>query len=86
MMQQVLSTPYFYFSYTYDISHSRQRLDTLGSREFYQVIQFSYTISDILDTLFILSGSSILLHDIRHSIQRLDTLGLIQLCQTSRFS
>ncbi|XP_023337807.1 phosphatidylinositide phosphatase SAC1 [Eurytemora carolleeae] len=36
MMQQVLSTPYFYFSYTYDISHSRQRLDTLGSREFYQ--------------------------------------------------
>ena len=60
MMQQVLSTPYFYFSYTYDISHSRQRLDTLGSREFYQVIQF-YTISDILDTLgsreFILSGT-----------------------------
>ena len=37
MMQQVLSTPYFYFSYSYDISHSRQRLDSLGSRDFYQV-------------------------------------------------
>lgn len=36
MMQQVLSTPYFYFSYTHDITHTRQRLDSLGSREFYQ--------------------------------------------------
>jgi len=37
MMQQVLSTPYFYFSYTHDITHTRQRLDTLGgSREFMQ--------------------------------------------------
>ena len=51
MMQQVLSTPYFYFSYTYDISHSRQRLDAQGSREFYQVFQFSYMISDILDSV-----------------------------------
>ena len=51
MMQQVLSTPYFYFSYTYDISHSRQRLDAQGSREFYQVFQFSYMISDILDNV-----------------------------------
>ena len=37
MLQQVLSTPYFYFSYTHDLTHTRQRLDTLGSREFYQV-------------------------------------------------
>jgi len=34
MLQQVLSTPYFYFSYTLDISHSRQRLETLRSAEF----------------------------------------------------
>jgi len=34
MLQQVLSTPYFYFSYTLDLSHSRQRLDTLRSPEF----------------------------------------------------
>lgn len=34
MVQQVLSTPYFYFSYTLDISHSRQRLDSLRCPEF----------------------------------------------------
>ena len=34
MLKQVLSTPYFYFSYNFDISHSRQRLDQLKSNEF----------------------------------------------------
>jgi len=34
MVQQVLSTPYFYFSYTLDITHTRQRLDSLRSAEF----------------------------------------------------
>jgi len=29
MLQQVLATPYFYFSYTLDLSHSRQRLEAL---------------------------------------------------------
>jgi len=28
MMKQVLSTPYFYFSYTHDITHTRQRKDS----------------------------------------------------------
>ena len=27
MMKQVLSTPYFFFSYNYDLSHSRQRFE-----------------------------------------------------------
>ena len=31
MLKQVLSTPYFYFSYTSDLSHSRQRLDALST-------------------------------------------------------
>lgn len=31
MLQNVLSTPYFYFSYTLDLSHTRQRLDKLKS-------------------------------------------------------
>ena len=34
MLKQVLSTPYFYFSYNYDVSHSRQRFDQLKSNEF----------------------------------------------------
>lgn len=34
MVQQVLSTPYFYFSYTADLTHTRQRLDKLRSAEF----------------------------------------------------
>ena len=34
MLKQVLSTPYFYFSYNFDISHSRQRFDELKSNEF----------------------------------------------------
>ena len=37
MLQQILSTPYFYFSYSWDISHTRQRLDELRSPEFLQV-------------------------------------------------
>lgn len=36
MLQQILSTPYFYFSYSWDISHTRQRLDELRSPEFLQ--------------------------------------------------
>ena len=27
MMKQVLATPYFFFSYNYDLSHSRQRYE-----------------------------------------------------------
>ena len=34
MLKQVLSTPYFYFSYTFDLSHSRQRFDALKTNEF----------------------------------------------------
>lgn len=34
MLQSVLSTPYFYFSYTMDLSHCKQRLDTLRSPDF----------------------------------------------------
>ena len=34
MLKQVLSTPYFYFSYNFDISHSRQRFDEQKSKEF----------------------------------------------------
>jgi len=34
MLKQVLSTPYFYFSYTMDLSHSKQRLDSLKTNEF----------------------------------------------------
>jgi len=34
MLKQVLSTPYFYFSYTFDLSHSRQRIDALKTNEF----------------------------------------------------
>ena len=34
MMKQVLSTPYFYFSYNFDISHSRQRFDEQKTKEF----------------------------------------------------
>jgi hypothetical protein len=38
MLQSVLSTPYFYFSYTLDLSHTRQRLDKLKSTtDFWQV-------------------------------------------------
>jgi len=36
MLQQVLSTPYFYFSYNTDLSHTRQRVDNLRSPEFQQ--------------------------------------------------
>lgn len=34
MLKQVLSTPYFYFSYNFDLSHSRQRFDEQKSKEF----------------------------------------------------
>jgi len=34
MLQSVLSTPYFYFSYTMDLSHCKQRLDSLRSPDF----------------------------------------------------
>ena len=34
MLKQVLSTPYFYFSYNFDISHSRQRFDEQKSKDF----------------------------------------------------
>ena len=34
MLKQVLSTPYFYFSYNFDISQSRQRFDQQKSKEF----------------------------------------------------
>eukprot|EP00088_Acartia_fossae_P049587 TRINITY_DN5474_c0_g1_i2.p1 TRINITY_DN5474_c0_g1~~TRINITY_DN5474_c0_g1_i2.p1 ORF type:complete len:593 (+),score=84.96 TRINITY_DN5474_c0_g1_i2:28-1806(+) len=33
MMQQVLSTPYFYFSYNHDITHARQRVDSWGHEQ-----------------------------------------------------
>jgi len=36
MMQQVLSTPYFYFSYNHDITHSRQELEAVNTADFYQ--------------------------------------------------
>ncbi len=35
---QVLSTPYFYFSYDYDLTHTAQRLFTLGDEKFFEVI------------------------------------------------
>ena len=35
MLKQVLSTPYFYFSYNYDLSHSKQRLEAINSTEFH---------------------------------------------------
>lgn len=31
MVKSVLNTPYFYFSYTYDLSHSMQRIYKNGS-------------------------------------------------------
>lgn len=30
MVKQVLDTPFFYFSYTYDLTHTLQRLNTVG--------------------------------------------------------
>lgn len=38
MMNQTLSTPFFYFSYTYDLTHSLQRINSVGP-EFYEVGQ-----------------------------------------------
>lgn len=37
MIKSVLNTPYFYFSYTYDLSHTMQRLQNTPP-EFLQVI------------------------------------------------
>jgi len=48
MLQSVLSTPYFYFSYTMDLSHSKQRLDTLRSPDF-----FSKSLLDRAEQRFI---------------------------------
>lgn len=31
MVNQILSTPFFYFSYTYDVTHSLQRLNAMPS-------------------------------------------------------
>lgn len=36
MLDEVLNTPFFYFSYDYDVSHSLQRLNTM-SPEFKQL-------------------------------------------------
>lgn len=36
MINQTLNTPFFYFSYTYDLTHSLQRLSAAGSN-FYEV-------------------------------------------------
>lgn len=36
MISQTLSTPFFYFSYTYDLTHSLQRLSSMNT-EFYEV-------------------------------------------------
>lgn len=41
MIKSVLSTPYFYFSYTYDLSHTMQRLHNTPP-EFLQVIITCY--------------------------------------------
>lgn len=38
MINHVLNTPFFYFSYTYDLSHSLQRLNAIPSN-FYEVIE-----------------------------------------------
>lgn len=40
MIKATLNTPYFYFSYTYDLSHSMQRLHNTNP-EFLQVIHYS---------------------------------------------
>ena len=43
MIKSVLNTPYFYFSYTYDISHTMQRLHNTPP-EFLQVIITSFFV------------------------------------------
>merc|ERR1719384_276471 len=48
MLQSVLSTPYFYFSYTMELSHSKQRLDTMCSPDF-----FSKSLLDRAEQRFI---------------------------------
>lgn len=39
MVESVLATPYFYFSYTYDITHSQQRLHNTSPE--YLKVQFA---------------------------------------------
>ncbi len=45
MLQSVLSTPYFYFSYTLDLSHTRQRLDKLRSTSDFSQVGSTYVIN-----------------------------------------
>lgn len=41
MVDSILATPYFYFSYSYDITHSLQRLHNT-SPDFLKVILLNY--------------------------------------------
>jgi len=44
MIEDVLKTPYFYFSKSYDLSHSLQALD-LNSPDFFQVLNCFFLLS-----------------------------------------
>jgi phosphatidylinositol 4-phosphatase len=50
MMKQLLDTPYLYFSYTYDLTHSLQRLNSM-SPEFLQL-----GLLERADTRFVWNG------------------------------
>lgn len=44
MVESVLATPYFYFSYTYDITHSQQRLHNTSPEYLKVRLQFALTL------------------------------------------
>lgn len=51
MVEAVLATPYFYFSYTYDLTHSLQKLQ-ITSPDFVNVLVFL----DIIIVIIMLNG------------------------------
>lgn len=75
MMRQILDTPYLYFSYTYDITHSLQRLHSM-SPEFLQ-----NSIHERADSRFLWNG--FLLKDLRKYELRQYCLPLILGCMYS---
>jgi len=77
MLQQVLNTPYLYFSYTYDLTHTLQRLHSMAP-EFLQM-----SLYERADSRFVWNGY--LLRIFQRQDMRRYCLPLMMGCMFSNF-
>lgn len=82
MMKSVLNTPYFYFSYTYDLSHTMQRLHNT-TPEFLQVSTLLYNFITVLHRTKQFYSKSMLLFRCRFMTGQIpDSYGMPTFCRT----